>query len=183
MKKEYWLKAFKTISLTLILGASLAACSADTIKWEEEVKLLDGRVITVTQKNRVEEDVSREFWLTFKIPEFSNKEIVWHENLMPMVLNVYQKKLYVIGHPHTTREFRQYGRPAPPYLCYLYEAGRWQLISFNKIPVEIYDFNLYFDNMAIFRKKHVSLSDKAEMMKNYKYMPDSKRINPNHISG
>ena len=183
MSKEYWLlKTFKTIGLALILGASLAACSADTIKWEEEVKLLDGRVITVTQKNRVEEDVSREYWLTFQLPEFSNQEIVWHENLRPIILNIYQNKLYVVGRPGTVIEYNQYGRQEPMYIGYRYEAGKWQLIPFNEIPEAIYDTNLYFDNMAIERKKHVSLSDKAEMVRDDRYMPHSKRIDPNYIS-
>jgi len=154
----------------------------NTLTWQEEVKLLDGRVITVTQKNRVEDRMPREFWLTFKLPEFGNQEIVWHENLMPMVLNIYQQKLYVVGIPATTREFRQYGRLKPSYLGYRYEAGRWQRIDFNEIPEAIYDANLYFENMALDRKKHVSLSDKEEMMKDERYMSYSKRIDPNHVS-
>ena len=169
---------FALASLPLLVG-----CGDNTLTWQEEVKLLDGRVITVTQKNRVEEGVSREFWLMIKLPEIGSQEIVWHENLSPVVLNIYQNKLYVVGIPYTTREFRQYGNPKPPYLGYRYEAGRWQLIPFNEIPEAIYDTNLYFDNMAYYRKKHVSLTDKAEMMRNEKYMPHSKRIDPNHVSG
>jgi len=91
-------------------------------------------------------------------------------------------KIYIVGIPATTREFRQYGRPKPPYLGYRYESGRWQLLSFNEIPEAIYDTNLFFDNMALFRKKHVSLIDKAEMIRDDRYMSYSKRIDPNHVS-
>lgn len=170
----------------VIVGISLDAFGflgfGNTLTWQEEVKLLDGRVITVTQKNRIEDRTPREFWLTFKLPEFGSQEIVWHENLMPMVLNIYQHKLYVVGIPATKREFLQYGRPKPPYLGYRYEAGRWQLLSFSEIPEAIYVVNLYFDNMALYRKKHVSLADKAEMMKDDRYMPSVKRIDPNDVS-
>lgn len=176
---------FKRMVLGFVLASVplVGGCGDQILTWQEEVKLLDGRVITVTQKNRVEERMPREFWLTFKLPEFGDQEIVWHENLEPMVLNVHQNKLYIVGIPVTTREFRQYGRPKPPYLGYRYEAGRWQPIPFNEIPEAIYDTNLYFDNMALYRKKHVSLADKAEMMRDKAYMPYSKRIDPKHISG
>lgn len=175
---------FKRMTLGFVLASVplVGGCGDNTLTWQEEVKLLDGRVITVMQKNRVEEDMPREFWLTFKLPEFGSQEIEWHENLMPMVLNVYQSKIYVVGIPATEREFRQYGSPNPSYLGYRYEAGHWQRMAFNEIPDAIYDTNLYFDNMAVYRKKHVSLTDKEEMMKNERYMSYSKRIDPKHVS-
>ena len=163
--------------------ALVGGCGDNTLTWQEEVSLLDGRVITVTQKNRVEEGIPREFRLLINIPEVSDQEIIWNENLNPIVLNIYQRKLYVVGIPATKREFLQYGSPKHPYLGYRYDAGRWQPIPFNDIPEAIYDTNLYFDNMALYRKKHVSVADKAEMMRNEKYMPYSKRIDPNHVSG
>ena len=172
-----------TFCALLAIMPILGGCGNNVIIWQEEVKLLDGRVITVTQQNRVEGRTPREFWLTFKLPEFGGKEIVWNTNLMPVIMNIYQNKLYIVGIPFTTREFRQYGSPKPPYLGYRYEAGRWQLISFNEIPVAIYDTNLYFDNMAIDQKKHVSLADKEEMMKDETYKSFSKRIDPKHVSG
>lgn len=182
------MKKLKQILNRITLGLMLAAvplvggCSDNTITWTEDVKLLDGRVITVTQKNRVEEDVSREFWLIFKLAEFDDKEIVWHESLMPLVLNVYQGSLYVISNPFTEREFRQYGKPNPPYLGYRYEAGQWQRIPFNEIPEAIYDTNMYFDNMAVYRLKHVSLAHKAEMIRDERYGSYLKRIDPKHVS-
>ncbi len=175
---------FKRMAFGLMFASvpMLGGCSGNTLTWTEEVKLLDGRVITVMQKNRIEEDVSREFWLTFQLPEFGNQEIIWHENLLPIVLNIYQNKLYAVGIPFTTREFRQYGRPNPAYLGYHYEAGQWRRIPFNEIPEAIYDVNLFFDNMALYRKKRVSLADKEEMMKDESYRLPSKRIDPNYTS-
>jgi hypothetical protein len=48
MSNEVWiLKAFITIGLALILGASLTACGAGKTSWKEEVQLNDGKFIVV----------------------------------------------------------------------------------------------------------------------------------------
>jgi hypothetical protein len=77
--------------LVIVLGIlmNLTACS-NTFSWDEEVKLLDGRIITVQQKRRFDDSrMPREAWLSFKLQEFGNKEILWHEALATMVLNVH----------------------------------------------------------------------------------------------
>ncbi len=112
-------QAFRCMILSLILASvpMLGGC-ANVGSWKEEVKLLDGRVINITQKRRYDNvftgsnygALPREYWLIFKLPEFGNQEITWHENLLPQVLNVYQGKLYVVGLPFTKVEFKQYGR-------------------------------------------------------------------------
>ncbi len=161
----------------------LAGCGDRTIMWQEDVRLLDGRVITVTQKNRVEEGIPREFWLTFELPGGNSRELAWHEDLMPIVLNEYRDELYIVAIPFTKREFLRHGNPRPPYLGYRHEEGRWKPIPFKQIPQAIYDANLYFDNMALAKKEHVSLHDKADMLNDERYRPYTKRIDPNHVSG
>lgn len=170
----------------VIVGISLDAFGflgfGNTLTWQEEVKLLDGRVITVTQKNRIEDRTPREFWMTFKLPEFGNQEIVWHENLEPMVLNIYQRKLYVVGTPGTIIEYNQYGRPEPIYIGYRYDNTQWVRIPFNEIPVAIYDANMYPENMALNRLKHVSVADKVGMFKDDRWDASQRRIDPNYKS-
>lgn len=166
---------FKHLTLGMVLASVplVGGCGGNTLTWQEEVKLSDGRVITVTQKRRYESvytgqnsgNLPREYWLTFKLPEFSKQEIIWHENLLPQVLNVHQGKLYVVGTPFTELEFRQYGKPYPEYVPYRYEAGRWQRIQFNEIPVAIYDTNLLISNEPPNGAKFVSFAIKAEEMK------------------
>ncbi len=181
------MKALTSIFNRLTFGVLLASvplvggCGDNTLTWQEEVKLLDGRVITVTQKRRYDTDkMPREAWLTFKLPEFSNQEIVWHENLEVQVLNVYQGKLYVVGSPHGLREFRQYGRPAPSYIGFRFDAGQWLRILFNEIPVAIYDTNMYPGNMALDRRKQVSVADKVEIFKDDRWDPSQRRIDPSY---
>ncbi len=175
-------RLFRRMTLGLVLAVVPLAggCSGDEIiSWAEEVKLLDGRVITVTQKRRIDmNQIPREFWLTFKLPEFGNKEITWHENLGAHVLNVYQGKLYVVGIPFTEREFRQYGKPMPFYIGYRYEVDQWQRIPFNEIPEEIYDTNLLIANAPPDGAKYVTSAMKMEEMKDETIGQVSKRIDP-----
>lgn len=173
------MKTFTSIFNRLTLGVLLASvpmlggCGSNTGSWQEEVKLSDGRVITITQKRRYENvyngqnvgNLPREFWLTFKLPEFGNQEITWHESLLPQVLNVHQGKLYVVGTPFTELEFRQYGKPYPEYVPYRYEAGQWKRIPFNEVPEAIYDTNLLIANEPPNGAKFVSFAIKAEEMK------------------
>ena len=172
---------FKRMTLGFVLASVplVGGCGDNILTWQEEVKLLDGRVIMVTQKRRIDRDnMDREAWLTFKLPEFGDKEIVWHESLGTQVLNVYQDKVYVVGKADTIAAYNQYGLPKPSYVGFRYDNGQWARIPFNEIPEAIYDTNMYFENMAVHRLKHVSLADKAKMLKDTGYMPNYKRIDP-----
>jgi len=167
------------LGLTLACVPLVGGCGDNTRIWQEEVKLSDGRVITITQKRRIDANqIPREFWLTFKLPEFGDKEITWHENLEAHVLNVYQGKLYVVGIPFTEREFRQHGKPMPFYIGYRYEAGQWQRIPFNVIPETIYDTNLLIANAPPDGVKLVTSAMKVEEMKDETIGQVSKRIDP-----
>ena len=178
---------FKRLTLGVVLAGlpMLGGCS-NTGSWQEEVKLSDGRVIVVTQKRRYEGvytgqnfgSLPREFWLRFKLSEFGDQEIVWHENLAPRVLNVYQGRLYVVGIPFTEREYQQYGRPMPFYIGYRYDAGKWQRIAFNEIPEAVYDTNLLIANGPLNGAKLVTFAMKEAELKDETIGRVSKRVDP-----
>lgn len=160
----------------------LGGCS-NTLTWQEEVKLFDGRVITVTQKWQYDRDrMPRDFKLTFKVPEFGNQEITWHESLMPQVLNVYEGKLYIVGIPFGEAEYRQYGKPFPEYIPYRYEAGQWQSIPFAEIPLAIYDTNMWIDSEPVNGAERISLSDKAKEMQDDRLRDHFKKISATYKS-
>lgn len=181
-------KLLKRLTLGVVLASVplIGGCGGNTLTWQEEVKLSDGRVITITQKRRYESvytgsnsgNLPREYWMIIKLPEFGNKEITWHENLLPQVLNVYQGKLYVVGTPFTEVEFRQYGKPFPEYVPYRYEAGQWQRITFNEIPEAIYDTNLLIANEPLNRAKFVTFAMKAEEVRDETLPQPLKIISP-----
>ena len=141
-----WLERLITLLLIILLGTSMASCEADTPTkhWQEEVKLLDGRVITVKQKLRYERLTPRESWITVNLPETGNQDVTWNERLTPKVLNVINGKLYIVGMPITEIEFYWYHKPSPPYIGFIYDNKAWRQIPFKEIPVEIYDMNLSF---------------------------------------
>lgn len=165
---------------------------ADTLTWQEEVKLSDGRVITVTQKRRYENvntghsphssSVPREVWLTFKLPEFGNKDIVWHEKLGPQILNLHNGKLYIVGFPPTGREFDLYGKQRPPYIGFRYQAGHWLRIPFTEIPTAIYDTNMWIGNAPPNQSGRIALADKAVEMQDQELSKHDKRIDPKYLS-
>ena len=175
---------FKRMTLGFVLACVpfVGGCGDNMLTWQEEVKLLDGRVIMVMQKRRIEESIPREAWLTFKLPELGDKEIMWHENLEPKIFNVYQNKIYIIGSPKTIIEYNQHGRPEPFYLGYRYDGEKWIRIPFSEIPVAIYDVNMYPENMASARLKKVSILDKAEIFKDGRWRIHQRRIDPNYRS-
>lgn len=85
--------ALKLICLGIAMLFSLTGCT-QTVEWKEDVRLLDGRVITVTQKKRCRGGdytarthatcLASDAWVTLTLPEMSAHEIVWHESLDPM---------------------------------------------------------------------------------------------------
>lgn len=165
----------------------MTAC-ADTKSWQEEVKLLDGRVIVVNQQRRYEGayngsnygGVPRESWITLKLPETSNQEITWHEKLKPSNLNVVNGKLYIIGRPPTAREFMLYNKPRPPYIGYIFENKTWRRIPFTEIPVAMYDMNLSIDSEDYIQSGHITLDNKAREFQKPTLPKVIKRIDPSY---
>jgi len=181
------LRVFKTISLVLTLGISISGCAA-TLSWQEEVKLLDGRVIVITQKRQYERayngsnygGVPRESWLTLTLPETSNQKITWHEKLKPSNLNIVNGKLYIVARPSTAREFYLYNKPSPPYIGYIFEDNVWRRVLFNEIPVEMYDMNLSDDSENYIQSGQITLAKKAEELSDLTLPKVFKRIDPSY---
>lgn len=187
------LKKLLRIVLVAIAALQLVACSR-TVEWKEEVQLNDGRVIVVTQKKRCEGGdftaktqatcIAREAWLTINLPEFSDKEMLWHESLDPMVLNIHQGRLYVVGFPPHTLEFRAYGATNPPYFGFIWEGRDWKRIPFIEIPEAIYSRNMLFASIPQTRTDFLTLVVKNSMDENGNpsYPNFIRRIDPKHTT-
>jgi hypothetical protein len=123
--------------------------------WWEEVQLSDGRIIEIVQKRYYEKayagvegyksTIVRDAQVVFSLPETGLTEVVWHENLIPMRLDVYQGKPFIVAYPPTRKEFERYGRPKPSYLGFYYEDGQWRRVRYRDIPDSQYDANLVID--------------------------------------
>ena len=165
---KWFIRILKLLTI-LQLSVSLTSC-ANKLSWQEEVKLLDGRVISVHQEYQFEGksyngstfgSAPREFRITINLPEISKQEITWREKLRPTNLNIFKGGLYIVAMPLTDREFYLFNKPRPPYVGYLFENGQWQRIPFDKIPSAIYDMNLAFSNeVDQVKKELITLKDK-----------------------
>jgi hypothetical protein len=154
---------------------ALAACS-DSVQWQEEVQLADGRVIVVNQKRKCDGGnhaaathatcVATDAWLSFELSETNNQEVTWHEHLNPMVLNVHGGRPYVVGYPIHPKEFRAYGAKNPPYIGYVWQSARWQRIPFDQIPPDIYEGNLLIESIPKTRTTRLSLTEKSAQGEN-----------------
>ena len=188
-----YLKTMPRMLLVVVFALQLTACSK-TVQWEEEVKLNDGRIIVVTQKKRCEGGdyrananatcIAREAWLTIKLPEFSDKDIVWHESLDPMVVNFHRGRLYVVGRPPHTLEFRAYGATNPPYFGFIWESGAWKRIAFSEIPEAIYDRNMLAESIPQNKTDYMTLPQKNSETENGNpvYPASLRRIDPKHTA-
>ncbi len=189
------MKYILLIGILLITGCTSVLAKQDKFReWQEEVQFNDGSVIVVTQKKRCEgaytgneyaQCIAREAWLTINLPEFSDKPMVWHENLYPLVVNVYQKKLYIVGAFPTQREFKLYGEPQPPYIGFVWKDHSWQRISFEAIPEPIYDVNMLMEGIPPKEIKYLSIAKKESKEINGKssYRKSQKHLNPSHKWG
>ncbi len=177
--------------LLLSIGLGILGCSSSSpiVEWREEVKINDGRTIVIEQKEKCDPGysgkehelcIARETWVTLNLPEFSPDPIVWHQNLFAIVVNISAGHLYIVGCPPTQRELEAYGNPKPPYLGFTWSSGQWVKIPFGKIPVDIYDTNIFIGNAP--GTKYLTLSRKNSSEKGMRGSPTTvqflKRIDP-----
>ena len=84
----YFIKLFKVIGFGLIMGVSMTACGAGSIKWKEEVQLSNGKVIVVERELVLESGGDewssnrkgvkpKERYIRFIDTDGSNKKIEW----------------------------------------------------------------------------------------------------------
>lgn len=180
------LKLIKILLIVLLWNSITSYAGTGTKSWQEEVKLLDGRVIVVHQQRLFEGayngsnygGVPRESWLTVKLPETGNQETTWHEKLEPSHLNIANGKLYIVAFPPTDREYFLYDQPRPPYIGYVFENKMWRRIPFSEIPLAIYDTNLSTDSENYIHAGQITLADKEKILSSPILPKYLKRIDP-----
>lgn len=95
LKRNQW--RLILISALLLIASVLAWRYYESRypSWYEEVRLSDGRIITIHQKREYYENYgTSQSWVTIDLPELGGKR-VWHSYLMPQRVDVVNGKVYV----------------------------------------------------------------------------------------
>ncbi|MBU0621997.1 MAG: hypothetical protein KJ795_09125 [Gammaproteobacteria bacterium] len=153
-KQNGMMKRIVKLSLILMMGASMSACSDS---WKEEVLLHDGQKIIV--KRAVEHGGRHELFQSPPISEQrlewempgTGETIIWEDHfsqdvgsatLLPMLVDVHQGNAYVVANPTSCLAYNKWGRPNPPYVIFKHEGREWKRIPLQELPSEIRTPNL-----------------------------------------
>jgi hypothetical protein len=124
-------------AVIIAMGALLASVSgcARSVKWTEDVRLPDGRVVTVKRYQKFggpheigDSSTETDYWLEFKSP--ATGKIVRYSgdrSLGTVALMIEDGAPRLLLTPHY--EMRDHNCPDPPYLLYEFRDGRWQSVS------------------------------------------------------
>ena len=92
--------------------------------WYEEVRLSDGRVITIHQKREYYDNYgTAQSWVTIDLPELGGKQ-VWHSYLMPMRVDVKDGVVYVFGRPRGPAQLTRYMYPKNHMVGFRWSSGQ-----------------------------------------------------------
>ena len=102
--------------------------------WDEEVRLSDGRVITIHQKREYYENYgTAQSWVTIDLPELGGKK-VWHSYLMPMRVDVAAGMVYVFGRPRGPLQLGRYRYPKNHMVGFRWSGSEFERIPFLDVP-------------------------------------------------
>lgn len=184
--------------MVLIALLSLTACATQsgaighTMRWKEEVKLHDGRMIVIERfynlggypaiesHNRSPLDET----LTFNLPG-SGKTIVWKtefndspepNSLGPLLLDVVDGTPYLATSPAGCIAYNKWGRPNPPYVLFKYVNEAWQRIPLEAFPSVLVYSNLMSRPDSRVLKPHYTLEQVKGQMQGRNIAPEARSI-------
>lgn len=105
--------------------------------WHEEVRLSDGRLITIHQKREHFENYgTAQSWVTIDLPELGGEQ-VWHSYLMPQRVDVVDGQVYVFGLPRGDRQYKAYKYPKNYMVAFKWSGSTFERIPFLSVPLHI----------------------------------------------
>ncbi len=181
-------------SLRWMLGIALlwsvAACSfEETVTWQEEVLLHDGKTIVVTRTatiggGRMEPGASNvgetNFTLSFTAP--NGQEVFWENprTLRPLVLGFEGSTTYLATRPAMGSDYMTFGCPDPAYVFLKYQNG-WQRVKYEDFPKTLSKTNLLVSHKIIYQGSHEQLLRSNDVEKaNRRIGKDDKNIDSNN---
>lgn len=136
--------------LLVVMALVLAGCG-DRIEWTEDVKLPDGRVVTLTRLQDVNGPAGEPFGaptasyrrFDFVSPDTGEK-VRWENDrdLATVALMMSAKEPWLLTRPQFGRSFRRYGCREPPYIALRYVEGAWHEAPLEQLPVKVLRSNM-----------------------------------------
>lgn len=141
---------FAGLSLTFLNACDMLG--GNSLKWTEDVRLPDGRVVQLTRYQEFngpheigDTPNQSDYWLEFKNPE-TGEVVKWEQKapgLSTMALMLDGKSPLLLTSPSFGGSYDKFNRPNPPYLLYKYD-GAWRQIDVSKIPLKRFRVNMTF---------------------------------------
>jgi hypothetical protein len=184
---SHWKLSHPLLALTLLVCLSLAGCKSK-VKWQEEVKLSTGEIITIDREvehagggaawPQGQGSVPMEHLIRFRYPVQSGTLIEWRSTKvgprgtyaeLPLVLNINADKTWFIFTEHWINE-----------ACVRYEKYRLQNGAWTEPPlaedIDIHQTNLFLAAGSNQIDGLISLAQKTKENADPGYAPDLKQV-------
>lgn len=157
MNRRTWMKAVglnNALMVAPLMTPILGACGnqgSDTLQWTEDVKLPDGRIVTLTryQEFKGPHEIGTspnpsDYWFSFKNPD-TNQIVRWDNNsqLATLVLMIFNKVPMLLTAPYLRGAPRKFNRPNPPYLLFIYKNA-WERVFLADVPIKRLRVNMTY---------------------------------------
>ena len=164
------------LSTILLLTATLLGCKEDTdpLRWTEDVKLPDGRIVTLTRYQEFkgphelgQPPSASNYWFEFINPD-SGKLVRWEQStvtqyLAGVALIMHKGFPYLLTMPAMGRSWENHKCPNPVYILFLNQKGNeWTQVPIQYMPLRKIRANMTFDaqsKAATFKEFNYKLKD------------------------
>jgi hypothetical protein len=139
------MRFLKNVLATVAVSILVAGCSSPlSLKWTEDVRLPDGRVITLTRYQQYlgateigQPWTESDYWLKFRNPD-TGETVRWESDrdLKTVALLIHQRVPYLLTMPGFAASINRLKCPSPIYLLFRYSDSQWIRVALTDIPVK-----------------------------------------------
>jgi hypothetical protein len=164
----------------LVVFFFAVACSAksSSLRWVEDVRLPDQRVVALTREQRFDEgDVVSSYWFEFRHPDTG--ESVRYENareFRTVALYVHEKFVHLVVRPTFATHFDNAGCPNPPYFVFRYQDKQWAQVPLMQTPLKQVAENMTVDPKSV----RDEIKKRGYVIRVDQIVPMSQSVGPAH---
>lgn len=160
VQRNKWRLMIGVVILTLVGLVGWKVYDGRYPSWYEEVRLSDGRVITIHQKHEYFDNYgTNQSWVEIDLPELGGKK-VWHSYLIPQRVDVVNGTVYVFGRPRGPRQVSYYMYPRNHMVAFKWVGIEFSRVPFLQVPEAIRKYENVYSCIPFERYKQLSLSTK-----------------------